>query len=189
MVFLDVYESTRERSKLCKTIQETLHDKNALIYLMQFMESRSAASYVLCYLDVVSFKADLLHCRKGDHDNLSLSTCDSLTVDTASLNDSSDRVTQNSCDQDLSDSRSLEDVSITESALTVFKKYIAQEATHNIKCSEVIRNEIIENVCDSNTVLTGSCFEKVQDFCLETMNQYFEAFLASDFSVNIILMY
>lgn len=145
------------------------------------MESRSASNYVLCYLDVVSFQSDLLQCRKGDHDNLSLSTCDSLTVDTVSLNDSSDRVTQNSCDQDLSDSRSLEDVSITESALTVFKKYIAQEATHNIKCSEVIRKEIIENVCDSNTVLTGSCFGKVQDFCMEIMSQYFEAFLASDF--------
>ncbi|RZC41698.1 RGS domain containing protein [Asbolus verrucosus] len=217
---IDEFESTKERSKLSKTLQEVLSDKAALGYFVQYMESRNAARYILCWLDIDSFKSDIFQCKerktpnispmpnfKGDHDSLSVSTdCDSYDTNslydfsTATISDS--RVTQSSlevngfCDRDLSDTspkmKSLtETLSVddrkggqifVENALMIFKKYIAQEATHNVKCSEAARNEIIESVCDIDKVLVGNCFNKVQNYVYEIMEkEYFDAFLGSDY--------
>ncbi|XP_063922193.1 A-kinase anchor protein 10, mitochondrial [Zophobas morio] len=142
----------------------------------------------------------------GDHDSLSVSTdCDSYTADTNSLCDystatvSESRVTQSSievnsyCDRDMSDispkTRSIGEESVDdkrgahlENAVTIFKKFIAQEAEFNIKCSDSIRNEIIENICDTEKVLLGNCFNKVQSYVYDVMEkEYFEAFLGSDY--------
>lgn len=204
---LDEFESQKERSKLSKSLPEVLSDKAALGYFSQFMESRSASSYILCWLDIDSFKSDILlketpvnfsPVPKCDHDSLSVSTdCDSLTADTNSLCDFSLSVTQSSlevcCDRDLSDTspKLKQSVSseikssthhMTDNALVIFKKYIAQEAVSNIKCPDHIRNEIIENVCDPHKILNGDCFDKIQKILFEIMEKdYFEAFLGSDF--------
>jgi A-kinase anchor protein 10 len=217
--FEDEFESTKERSKLSRTLQEVLSDRGVLGYFMQYMESRSASRYIMCWLDVDSFKSDMTQWRerktlnnfsplpnfKGDHDSLSVSTdCDSYTADTNSLYDystatiSESRVTQSSveanslCDRDMSDTspkvKSLIDDDkkssqhIVDSALAIFKKYVAQEAAHNVKCSEAIRNEVVENICDIDKVLVGHCLDKVQSYVYEVMEkEYFEAFLGSDY--------
>ncbi|XP_018563428.1 A-kinase anchor protein 10, mitochondrial [Anoplophora glabripennis] len=214
------FESSKERSRLSKTLQEIISDKSALGYFIQYMESRNASPYILCWLDIETFKSDLNHCsesvKKGsnfspvpnsqtDHDSLSVSTdCDSYTADSNSLCDFSTATLSevktplefNGCDRDNSDSsiklKTLsEDISVSEkknvqntvnNALVIFKKYIAQEAQHNIKCSEEVRKEVMENICNKERVLSGNCFDLVQACIYEVMeNEYFAAFLGTDY--------
>lgn len=136
-----------------------------------------------------------------DHDSLSVSTdCDSYTADSNSLCDyatnflSETRVSESICDKDNSDNSSKlkslgEDISdkksvqcIVENSVEIFKKYIAQEAPHCIKCTETVRKEAMENICSTEQVLSGSCFDSIQQYVYEIMsNEYLLAFLSSDF--------
>lgn len=71
--------------------------------------------------------------------------------------------------------------SVVDFALGIFKKYIALEAVQNVRCSEEIRNEVIENICNTEKILSADCFEKVQNHVYETMDrEYFQSFLSSD---------
>nr|CAH7718806.1 unnamed protein product [Callosobruchus chinensis] len=186
------FELLRDKSRLSKKLQDVLYDKNALTYFLQFMESRDASPYILCWLDIDTFRSDLKACSKKrnspiDHDSLSVSTdCDSYTADSNSLCDFSTEVI---CDKEPSDSscKSKSDKkpsvqSFVDIAVSIFKKYVAQEAEVNIKCTEELRKETMENVCSNDKVLAGTCFDLVQKFVYNVMeNDYFTAFLDSDF--------
>ncbi|EFA10548.1 A-kinase anchor protein 10, mitochondrial [Tribolium castaneum] len=88
-----------------------------------------------------------------------------------------------STDCDSSDTQNSSDScesSLVEGAVAIFKKYIAQESAHNVKCPESVRNELVENICDLEKI--ASCLDPVQSFVTEVMEkEYFEAFLASDY--------
>lgn len=127
-----------------------------------------------------------------DHDSLSVSTdCDSCTADSNSLCEYSDRTKDitSICDKDSSDSSSKFQNGVCRSkecivdfALKIFKKYIALEAAENVKVSEDVRKEVIENICDSSKILSANCFEKVERHVYETMEKdYFQVFLGSDY--------
>lgn len=71
---------------------------------------------------------------------------------------------------------------LTDDALRIFKMYLSLEATESIKCSEELRKEIIENICDTSKVLKLDCFEKIEKFIREILErEYFQAFLGSDY--------
>lgn len=71
---------------------------------------------------------------------------------------------------------------IVDSALSIFKKYVALEANENVKCSEDLRKEIIENICNTDRTLDVNCFEKVQVHVIDVMEkEYFQVFLTSDY--------
>lgn len=170
------------------------------------MESRNASAYIMCYLDIESFKLDLTSSEnkshvnfspvphtKVDHDSLSVSTdCDSFTADSNSLFDYSTATISERTGHDIlcdnSDNsvklKSQEDSSqqSVENALVIFKKYIAQEATCNIKCNEEIRKDVMENICSTEKVLSEECFKSVQQFVYNVMeSEYFGAFLGTDY--------
>ncbi|KAF7279145.1 hypothetical protein GWI33_007558 [Rhynchophorus ferrugineus] len=169
---IDEFEATRERSRLSKTLEEILADKGALSYFIQYMEVRNASSYILCYLDIDVFKADV---RNGEdvvktqqnsplpnvseHDSLSVSTdCDSYTADSSS-----------SCECAINHDGKGD-------------KYIALEAKLSIGCSEDIRKQVMEDICNTEQVLSGKCFDAVQQYLFDLMkNEYFGAFLETDF--------
>ncbi|KAJ8974663.1 hypothetical protein NQ317_011980 [Molorchus minor] len=214
------YELSKEISRLSKTLQDILSDKGALGYFIQYMESRNASPYILCWLDIETFKSDLNQIIEGvkkefillpnnqtdhdTHDSLSVSTdCDSYTADSSSLCDFSTATLSevrtshevNGCDKDNSDNsiklKSVcEDLSVTEkkngpsiveNALIIFKRYIAQEAQCSIKCPEELRKEIMENICNTEKVISG-CFDSVQNYVFTVMeNEYFAAFLGTDY--------
>lgn len=70
----------------------------------------------------------------------------------------------------------------TEDALSIFKKYIALEAPEAINCPPDIRKEVIENICNTEKVLSSDCFQKVQKYVFDILNkEYFDAFLGSDY--------
>lgn len=144
---------------------------------------------------------------KTDHDSLSVSTdCDSYTADSVSLFDYSTmsdlgRTTQTitpPCDRDsdnsvksktsctdeennLIEKRCTQNSSV-EMALMIFKKYIAQESQHNIKCTEELRKEVMENICTNNKIIASNCFDSIQNFLYNIMEtDYFQGFLATDF--------
>nr|XP_023014008.1 A-kinase anchor protein 10, mitochondrial [Leptinotarsa decemlineata] len=182
------------------------------------MESRNASPYILCWLDIETFKSNV-QCydivvkkhqnsagsnRDTDHDSLSVSTdCDSYTADSSSLYDySTNNLSEvrtsydGVCDKDLSDSsikfKSMSDDSsvnekksvqnLVNNALVIFKKYIAQEAQCSIRCSEEMRKEIMENICNTDKVLLGNCFDSVQSFVQNIMEtEYCSAFLGTDY--------
>ncbi|KAJ8920184.1 hypothetical protein NQ315_011845 [Exocentrus adspersus] len=205
------FESSKECSRLSKTLQEIISDKSALGYFIQYMESRKASPYILCWLDIETLKADLNHCTGSvkknlspHHDSLSVSTdCDSYTADsnslcdfsTATLSESRGHLESNGCDtRDNSDSSiKCEDFSISDkknvqttvtvdNALVIFKKYIAKEALCNINCSEELRKEVMENICNTEKVVAGNCFDAIQAYIYKTIqNEYFTAFLGTDF--------
>ncbi|XP_030761728.1 A-kinase anchor protein 10, mitochondrial [Sitophilus oryzae] len=194
---IDEFEATRERSRLSKSLDDILSDKSALSYFIQYMDVRNASCYILCYLDIEIFKSELQTSTDelknqnnsplpnvSEHDSLSVSTdCDSYTGDSSSL-----------CE---CDSKTLCDVNngncvkiklsqasdkLTELALVIFKKYIALESKLNIDCSEEMRKEIMENICSSEKVFSGQCFDSVQVYLFDLMkNEYFGAFVESDF--------
>lgn len=176
------------------------------------MESRNASYYILCWLDIEVFKSEHANCGQVlknpkspnsgvDHDSLSVSTdCDSYTADSNSLCDFSNNTLSESrtqdCDKDNSDNssrlRNTSENSITsdkknvqnmvESSLQLFKKYVAQEANYNIHCPEELRKEIMESICDTEKVNTCTCFDTVQEYVFNLMeNDYHSDFLCSDY--------
>ncbi|CAG9854585.1 unnamed protein product [Phyllotreta striolata] len=203
-------ESSKEHSRLTRTLADITSDKNALGYLLQYMESKNASSYLLCWLDIEAFKLyleDISAQTKAaphspqshsqiDHDSLSVSTdCDSYTADSNSLCDyiSDGKSPQDSpCDTERSDSsvrlkneESSNDKRIVQNtidrALDIFKKYIALESDCNVKCTEDSRKEVMENICSTTKVLSTNCFDAVQNFVYKTIeDDYFNAFLESD---------
>lgn len=194
---IETFEATRDRSRLSKTLGDILGDKSALGYFMQYMDMRNASSYILCYLDIETFKADLQNCEatlksnsplatRSDHDSLSVSTeCDSLTADCSSLYDymtNSEQKSSESNSCDISDKEKGSPLKMVELALVIFKKYIALEAKLNVNCPEKFRNEIMENICNSDKRILGSCFDPLQKYLFELMEkEYFNAFLETDF--------
>ncbi|KAK9730367.1 Regulator of G protein signaling domain [Popillia japonica] len=69
----------------------------------------------------------------------------------------------------------------TDDALTIFKKYVALEAPESVNSPENIRKDIIENICNSNKLMSN-CFDKVQKHVYDILDRdYFEAFLGSDY--------
>lgn len=210
------FDSTRERSRLSKTLGEIISDKNALDYFLQYLETRNASHYILCWLDIEAFKLEVANCIQDiknsksplptsaiDHDSLSVSTdCDSYTADSSSIYDFSSNTLLESrtqdCDKDNSDSSSsskLKNITedslgsdkqivqnLIESSLSLFKKYIAQEANCNIQCPEELRKEIMESICDTEKIQTNSCFDSVQAFVFNIMEkEYLTAFLGTDY--------
>ncbi|KAJ8941224.1 hypothetical protein NQ318_015656 [Aromia moschata] len=217
------FELSKEKSKLSKTLQEIISDKGALGYFIQYMESRNASPYILCWLDIETYKSDISQCNSikkppnfsplptnrvdhDTHDSLSVSTdCDSYTADSNSLYDYSTATLSEArtprevigCDKDNSDnscklkSINNEELSVSEqknghntvdSAIIIFKKYIAQEAQCNIKCSEELRKQTMENICNVEKVFSGNCFDSVQDYVFDVMEtEYFVAFLGTDY--------
>lgn len=120
--------------------------------------------------------------------------CDSYTADTNSLCEFTENKTcaddKSDCDKDTcdispknhSDKYNKNKQSIVDFALGIFKKYIALEAAQNIKCPEEIRNDIIENICNKENLLSADCFEKVQTYVFTVMEkEYFTSFLRSDY--------
>lgn len=108
--------STRQSSRLSKTLSEVLTDKGALGYFIQYLDAHGGLSYVRCWLDIESFRSAAqisdgqcphnvitrdqleenidvrllspLPSSRLDHDSLSVSTdCDSYTADSNSLYD------------------------------------------------------------------------------------------------------
>lgn len=196
-------------------------------YFLQYLDSRHAAAYIRCWLDIDNFQTTVQQVQENgrtttsetarslspggqiDHDSLSVSTdCDSYTADSNSLcdfpasntDDKSDRIKlegRTTCDRDVSDISAKNGVkvqngtsdkynrnkqSIVDFALSIFKKYIALEAVENVKCSEEMRKEIIENICNTEEMLSANCFEKVHSFVFDVMEkEYFPAFLRSDY--------
>ncbi|ENN73299.1 hypothetical protein D910_08986, partial [Dendroctonus ponderosae] len=156
---IETFEATRERSRLSKTLGDILGDKSALGYFIQYMEVRNASCYILCYLDIETFKADLQNCDD--------------TLKGASKANSP-------CD--ITDKDKSSPLKLVELALVIFKKYIALEAKLNINCPEQFRNEIMESICDADKLILGSCFDSVQKHLFDLMkNEYFNAFLETDF--------
>ncbi|KAK5644692.1 hypothetical protein RI129_005992 [Pyrocoelia pectoralis] len=71
---------------------------------------------------------------------------------------------------------------LTEEALKIFKTYISLEATESIKCTEEIRKEVIESICDTTKILKLSCFETVEKLIRDILEKdYFQSFLGSDY--------
>lgn len=208
------FESTRERSRLSKTLREIISDKNALTYFIQYMESRNASHYILCWLDIEAFKSEIASSAQVikdskspvpnstvDHDSLSVSTdCDSYTADSNSLCDFSSNTLSESrtqdCDKDNSDSSTrlriinedstLDDKklvqNVVENSLVLFKKYIAQEAEFNVHCSEEMRKEIMESICDNGKINLNNCFDAIQAFVYNVMEkEYLLPFLGTDY--------
>ncbi|CAG9761074.1 unnamed protein product [Ceutorhynchus assimilis] len=197
---VEEFEASRERSRLSKTLEEILTDKGALGYFMQYMEVRNASHYILCFLDIETFKTD--HIRDEalkrqspiasniEHDSLSVSTdCDSFTADSNSLFDyattSETKISEPTTPTDANELNCLKDTfcnKLVEAALAIFKKYIALEAKLNVNCSEQLRKEVMENICDTEKVVSGMCFDSVHKYLFDTMkNEYFNAFLETDF--------
>lgn len=197
----DCQEIIEEKSRLCKSLDDVVKDKGALSYFIQYMDMRNTSGYILCYLDIDTFKNDLLDVpakisspviNRSDHDSLSVSTdCDSLTADSNSLLDYimslDSKTTENSpselYDMDfLKEKHSLTSDKVVEAALVIFKKYIALEAKLNIMCPEKLRKEVMENICDHSKIKSRVCFDAVQKYLYEVLkNDYFSAFLETDF--------
>ncbi|XP_057653333.1 A-kinase anchor protein 10, mitochondrial [Diorhabda carinulata] len=205
------YDSTKEQSRLSRTLEDMLLDKNALEYYIHYMESRNASDYIHCWLEIQTFKSlsrnyhnsqntkllntySIVPHGQGDHDSLSVSTdCDSYTADSNSLCDYSSNNTisegkaprDNICDEESDDYNINEKKNvqnIIDRALTIFKKYIAQEASCNIKCTEDIRKEIMENICITEKVMSVNCFDSVQNLVYKIMQEdYYLTFLRSDY--------
>lgn len=55
--FTSLESPMRTSSRLSKTLKEILHDKDALGYFIQFMESKKAGQYIRFWLDAESFQA------------------------------------------------------------------------------------------------------------------------------------
>lgn len=200
---------TKCKSQLCKTLEEVLLDKNALLHFIQFMESRNAEAYILCWLDIEALKCDTYlklstsptDTNNTEHDSLSISNdSDSVTSNNSnefSITSLSEGKTSSSgksisiCDKEIGDislspklnqeKYILNKKRLEEYALLIFKKYIALESNLSIHCTEEIRNDVIESICDSTKLLSGSCFDKVQNFVYIVMeDNYFKTFLSSD---------
>ncbi|XP_066260824.1 A-kinase anchor protein 10, mitochondrial [Euwallacea similis] len=194
-----------ERSKLCKTLSDVLADKGAISYFIQYMEVRNASALILCYLDIETFKHESIQekditiksfchespvANRSDHDSLSVSTDDSLTGDSSSLVDyvTDPKVLDNNILGDLSESNLIKQkLSFTsdksvETALVIFKKYIALEAKLKVPCSEEMRRDLVENICDFEQIKAKTCFDCLQNHLFEAMkNEHFTAFLETDF--------
>lgn len=205
------YDSTKEHSRLTRTLEEMLSDKSALVYYINYMESRNASDYIHCWLEIQAFKSLLRNYHnlqntklltsystaphnQGDHDSLSVSTdCDSYTADSNSLcdylvNTISEGKTprDNTCDKESDDYNNFNEKknvqNLIDRALVIFKKYIAQEATCDIKCTEDMRKEIMENICITEKVMSVNCFDSVQNLVYNKMQEdYYLTFLGSDY--------
>ncbi|KAK9886114.1 hypothetical protein WA026_014901 [Henosepilachna vigintioctopunctata] len=202
---LDNVIELKSKSSIVKTLPDILHDKNALNYFIHFMESRNSEAFILCWLDIEMFNTDLPKnlssptlTNTTEHDSISVSTdsdsivssefsegrnsnlgkcvdnCDKVCGD---INISSkNRVHLVSNDQHVSMNH------LATNALVIFKKYIAQEAPLNIRCTDTLRRNLIENICDSSKLLLRNCFEKVQSHIHDVMEKdYLEPFLSSDY--------
>ncbi|XP_044732205.1 A-kinase anchor protein 10, mitochondrial [Chrysoperla carnea] len=134
------------------------------------------------------------------HDSLSVSTdCDSFTADSGSLFEYSYNinnvssiespnepnnfnVTPSQCDNldfKLSTNKMKLHQDIIADATRIYKKYIATDASHSIRCPEDMRQRIVENLC---VCLTCDCFDKAQQFVFHIMeNDFYNDFLRSNF--------
>ncbi|XP_067671793.1 A-kinase anchor protein 10, mitochondrial-like [Haliotis asinina] len=72
--------------------------------------------------------------------------------------------------------------SIQHDAVTIFTKYISQDATHPIGITEQIRNETIRRICKEDGHVDPDCFVDCQEFVFHRMGkEYYSGFLDSEY--------
>ncbi|CAG9783798.1 unnamed protein product [Diatraea saccharalis] len=74
---------------------------------------------------------------------------------------------------------------ITEIAIDIFKKYVAQEAPFTLDLPDSYRKSVISNICHPEGVIKEDCFKPVQDIIFnEIENNYFKDFISSPFYIK-----
>ncbi|XP_071094421.1 A-kinase anchor protein 10, mitochondrial-like [Haliotis cracherodii] len=72
--------------------------------------------------------------------------------------------------------------SIQHDAVTIFTKYISQDATHPIGVTEQIRNETIRRICKEDGHVDPDCFVDCQEFVFHKMGkENYSGFLDSEY--------
>lgn len=178
-----------------------MESRNTSHYILCWLDIEAFKSDVASSVQLLKNSKSPIPNSTIDHDSLSVSTdCDSYTADSNSLcdfssytlsesrtqdcdkenSDNSSRFKTLSEDSGLADKRSVQN--IVESSLALFKKYIAQESSHNIHCPEELRKEIMESICDTEKLSTNTCFEPVQAFIFNLIEkEYVPTFLGTDY--------
>lgn len=179
--------------------REQLEDNLDVRYLSPLPSSRLDHDSLSVSTDCDSITAD------------SNSLCDysSITISDAKTDSKRCDVKESNCDKDISDissklhkldvksTKQPENCAISvynerkiaekicqellDDALQLFKKFIAQEAPQSIECSEDMRNNVVEGICSEEGVLDLHCFDSVQKYVYEKMEQHFESFFQSHY--------
>ncbi|KAG1672663.1 A-kinase anchor protein 10, mitochondrial [Nymphon striatum] len=61
--------------------------------------------------------------------------------------------------------------SIQKDAISIYTKYISQDASHPIGVSDAMRNEVIGRICSEDGEVDATCFNTAQEFVINLLNE------------------
>lgn len=199
-----------KKSKLNISIHDILVEKKAIKYFVQYMETIGQHVLVKCWLEFDSFKALILHNNShsdtDSHWKLSRAKSFDLqnnahnkesavhssqrfswTSDSAQLKQSMQECSTSSL-SNLAEHSTLENINVcksnhynpTEEAISLFKKYVALEAPHQLDLPDNIRKTVITNICHPEGQIREDCFKSVEDILFNQIEQkYYKDFQSS----------
>ncbi len=150
------------KSKLSNSLQDILFDQtnDELSYFVLFMDSLDMSNYVKFILDLKNFESAVINMELI---SLSAKQCQHI-------------YTHNQL--------------IAQDALTIFSKYITQEALNSIHLPSQIIDTIIHNICPENqdVKIDLDCFGPGKDYVYELLeNEFYEKYLVSEYHCKYIL--
>lgn len=195
-----------ETSRLSKRLEETLSDKRSLAHFSEYMESISSQALVEFWVEVENFKvavcflsdeaiddparevvegttrteSTLADVTRSQHNGSDEDRIESLNLELKSSNVRSSKVNLPSIDEDVcSDPNNLKK-KILNSAIGIFKKFIALESPNRLDIPDDVRNAIVSSICHPEGLIERDIFQVVQKLVFNRINnQYFENYLQS----------
>lgn len=119
---------------------------------------------------------------KENSDN-STSTSNSIQLNNYSISSCGNLTDHKSVNAD-STSYSSKQVSCTEHAVKLFKKYVALEAPDQLDLPDNYRKSIISNICQPEGHIKEDCFKPIQDILFNQMESSFNDFISSPFYIK-----
>lgn len=160
------------KSRLSYSLNEILFDEknDELSYFILFMDSLDASNYVKFLLDLKNFKS-------------AVKLSSQISCKSCPINNDQEKYRNNDCECVVNINKM-----VGNDALSIFSKYITQDAKYSIEASSDIIEETIENICPENdTQIDLNCFNASRIYVQDKLQtEFYDKYLTSEYHCKYI---
>ncbi|KOB69879.1 putative A kinase anchor protein 10 [Operophtera brumata] len=198
-----------KKSKLSLTLHDTLIEKKAIKYFIQYIETTEKHHLMKCWMDIENFKTKVinskqhvdsasyktinrtksfdLHCKSYKQDEKfdaqRFSGKENSDTFSGACNPNTNEFSTSSC-ENLVEHTNSDAVDLTEEAISIFKTYVALEAPHQLDVPDSFRKSIITNICEPEGNIQ-ECFTPLQKIIFSQLeNHCFNEYICSPYYIK-----
>ncbi|KAG7307307.1 hypothetical protein JYU34_007474 [Plutella xylostella] len=199
----DLMDLFNKKSHLSLNLSDIINNKNSVKYFIQFMQSIDKIMIIKSWMELENFRVSVSKSKRSDMKKVQLISrtqssfnldcnsqkrcaegnspslffkkigSESIITKSISKSDGSSSSCQNLSEHATTSEEYSDEHSITEKAVSLFKKYIALEASNSLDLPDNVRKVVISNICNPQGHINEDCFKPVIDLLFQQMETNF----------------